>query len=286
MSNSVRKAYNNNQKTASVVSELRHPETRNKLIVLVEGDDDVQFYNNIMNCTNTKLIPLGGCESLECVINNLNKRYPNRLLAIRDADFKRANNESRQYVNVFWTDYHDIEMMQLSCGAAKYECDKYCFGQYCSTVFDDIQKELENVSYVRWFNQIRHDEYGQVGICFDHLPICSAIYDACSVISIDDYWNYLMSKQSCPLSCQADDVRIFISNHSNGIDLKQITNGHEAVSALWCKIKLHYRLNLSKKQIAKEIRNFYTIDLFKKSILYNEIQQWRIQNGIVTEIFK
>lgn len=286
MNNSVRKAYNNDQKTASVVNSLRHPDNRNKLIILVEGDDDVLCYGNIMNSVSTKLIPVGGCTSLECVINNLNSKYCIRLLAIRDADFKRANQESRLYANIFWTDFHDIEMMQLCGGGAMHECDKYCYGCYKSTVMDDIQKELINVSYVRWFNQVRHDQFGQVGICFDYVPICSTIYDAKSVIVLSHYWTYLEDKQTFALSCNTSDVSKFISTHSTGVDLKQITNGHEAISALWCKINVYYKQNLSKKQLAKEIRDNYTIDAFKNSILYKEIQSWRKQNNIQLNVFK
>lgn len=283
--NSIKKFYNNNHKIAFVVNKLRHPENRSKFVVLVEGDDDVLFYTQVMNMSNVDLVPLGGCETLEYIIRCLSNY--NRLLAIRDADFKRANNEEPEYDNLFLTDYHDIEMMQLHSGAAYSECEKYCQGSVTSTIVEDIQRELENVSYVRWHNQICHDEYGKQGICFDNAPICDAIYDARSVIDLDSYWKYIADKQTIVLPYGIDDVYNFKFLHSTSqVDLKQITNGHEAISALWCKIKVYYKRNLSKKQLAKEVREYYTIDMFKQTTLYREVQKWCALKTNKLKVFK
>jgi hypothetical protein len=69
------------------------------------------------------------------------------------------------------------------------------------------------------------------------------------------------------------DVEFFISQTPN-IDLLELTNGHEVMSALWCKIKLFYPHNLSKKELKRDLWAIYSLREFKRTKLYVSINIW------------
>ena len=273
MANSVKIGTKKDSKVAAVVSLLRHPNNKGKIICVVEGDDDVICYSLLTDDSKVKFYPVGGCEALEYVTQQLYKTFGCRMIAIRDADFGRLSGMQPSFKNLFWTDYHDIEMMMLDNGHTYDICQKYCYDKHSQDVFEEIQNELFNVSLVRWFSQRMHDEKGQRGICFDKAPICPTIYSATKRIELEQYWTYLMSKQEYAISYNCKDVKLFIS-HNSAVDLLQLTNGHEAILALWCKIKLFYAHNLSKTVLKKEVRSRYSIIEFKRTNLYNSINVW------------
>lgn len=273
MANSVKTATKNDSKVAAVVSFIRHPNNKGKIMCVVEGDDDIICYSLMTDSSKTKFYPAGGCEALEYITYKLHKTFENRIIAIRDADFGRLNGMHPRYENVFWTDHHDIEMMLLDNGHAFDIYKKYCGEKEFEGVFEEIQNELINVSYVRWFSQKMHDEKGQKGICFDKTPICQTIYSANKKIELEQYWKYVISKQEHTISYNYKDVEFFISQTPT-IDLLQLTNGHEAISALWCKIKLFYPHNLSKRELKKEVWARYSIREFKRTNLFNSINIW------------
>lgn len=279
MANSVKVGTTNDSKVAAVVNMLRHPNNKHKVLCVVEGEDDVTCYSKLSNVSIAKFYAAGGCLVIEYIMQKLNKRYANRILAIRDADFGRLNGQAPSNDNIFWTDYHDIELMLLDKGNAYNICQRYCIGKWSTNVFCEIQEELKSVSYVRWFSQKMHDEKGQVGICFDSTPICPDIYTATQPIELDAYWSHLMAKQEHEISFGVADVRFFISQNSS-VDLLQLTNGHEVVSALWCKIKVHYTTNLSKKEFKREIQSGYSINTFKRTQLYQSITAWLTNNHL------
>ena len=275
MANSVKVNTSNDSKVAAVVSVLRHPNNKQKVLCIVEGDDDVTCYSNLADIARVKFYAAGGCGALEYMMQKLNKRYACRILAIRDADFGRLNGQVPSQDNIFWTDYHDIEMMLLDGGRAYEMCQKYCFGKHNKDILREILNDLQYVSYTRWFSQIMHDDKGQVGLCFDEAPICHPVYTAIVPITLNSYWSYLCSKQNITIPYGLSDVRLFISHHSSA-DLLQLTNGHEAIDALWCKIKIHYIPNLAKKTLRKDITSKYTIYDFKKTQVYQSINDWLI----------
>lgn len=273
MANSVKIGTKIDSKVAAVVGLIRHPNNKGKIMCVVEGDDDVMCYSRLTDNNKMKCYPVGGCEALEYVTHKLHKTFGYRMIAIRDADFGRLNNVYPSCENLFWTDYHDIEMMLLDNGNAYDICQKYCYGKYPKGVFEEIQNELINVSFVRWFSQKMHDEKGQLGICFDNTPICPIIYTANEIIKLEQYWTYLMSKQEHMISYAYKDVEFFISQTPN-IDLLELTNGHEVMSALWCKIKLFYPHNLSKKELKRDLWAIYSLREFKRTKLYVSINIW------------
>lgn len=279
MANSVKVNTSNDSKVAAVVNMLRHPNNKLKVLCIVEGDDDVICYSGLADISKVKFYATGGCLALEYAMQKLHKGYARRTLAIRDADFGRLNGQSPSYDNVFWTDYHDIEMMLLDGGRAYEMCQKYCYGKHNNGILIDILNELQNVSYTRWFSQIMHDDKGQQGLCFDEAPICQPIYTATAPIALKSYWTYLCSKQKITIPYSLSDVRFFIS-HNSSADVFQLTNGHEAIDALWCKIKIHYILNLAKKTFIKEIQTGYTIHVFKRTRLYKSVNKWLAFNNI------
>ena len=64
---------------------LKSPVNHEKVIVIVEGHDDVDAYSAFFRNATTEFFPDGNCEKHAIILNQLNEKYSDRLLAIKDA---------------------------------------------------------------------------------------------------------------------------------------------------------------------------------------------------------
>lgn len=60
-----------------------------KVIVVVEGSDDKEVYQKVMDANTVCFYVDCNCDKHFVILDALNGRYDNRLLAIKDADFDR-----------------------------------------------------------------------------------------------------------------------------------------------------------------------------------------------------
>lgn len=142
-----------NGKTADVFLTFNNELNYDKVVLLVEGLDDALFYSEYFVEENVFLFVMNGHEWMTQVLGDLSSVFPNQLAAIKDADFNHLDNSYSVHQNMFVTDCHDWEMTIVSADrtsriAARYGiCD-----DESGILHEEVMRELQNYSYVRWAN--------------------------------------------------------------------------------------------------------------------------------------
>ena len=82
--------------------------------LIVEGESDEHFFENILDCSKCKVMNLEGKAEVKKFIEDQNSANKKGYLGIVDADFEHIDGYEEQVKNVIITDVHDIEMLMFS----------------------------------------------------------------------------------------------------------------------------------------------------------------------------
>lgn len=155
------------------IDELRfdfaHPLTQNKTFILLEGDTDVRFYRKLYADERFKIEVLpGGKMFLEKGLQELSLLFK-AIIGIRDADFAHLENQTPCLANLFFTDFHDSEML-MAASDTTFSAVLHEFCDLPRTVHEKLRKDLlialRFVSYLRWFNELNRLEFSFEGATF------------------------------------------------------------------------------------------------------------------------
>ena len=142
--------------------DISHPNSKGKAFVLLEGKSDLVFYRKFFSSSNCKLETIPGSKlKVEQCIGELAKDSP-IIIGIIDADFIHLGAKSYDKVNVFLTDFHDMEMMLISedeiFSALMFEYTDLSKDKYSETR-NNIMFSIEQISYLKWLNEEEDLDY-------------------------------------------------------------------------------------------------------------------------------
>lgn len=261
---------------ADVVSRFRHPKFEGKVVIVVEGEDDIRLYSSLFNGQFADFYNLKtkGCSYFEDVLQECNPNYGNRFFVIKDADFDHLNGRTYSYPNLFLTDTHDAETMMMTDEGLKSICCENLLDKDAIQVLD-IMEDLKVYSYLKWFNETH-----QIGINFDALSIFS-LYRGNS-IDIDSCINYVYSvaaNKDKPI-VSSKLLSSFLED-KNDTDLFQLSNGHDICDGIRVKIGLlkNNKHAVGKGEIPKCLRIKYSLSDFEQTQLHLQIVSWANKLG-------
>ena len=240
-----------------------------RVMILVEGEDDENFYRNYADDSNVYVYAMMGCDWMQPTLQALNPRYKNKLAAIKDADFDRLNKNLPSLSNLFLTDEHDHEMMCVSKEksaeiAEHYKVDK--------TTAQDIHLEIiTNItpfSEVKWYCSMAREYYklfegndspGGVATKVSFKKCKAANHyglnreENISRINLRQAvnWSILNSK----------DIERFLSRRAKP-DHRQLINGHDYCGSLGEAIRRIKSRTIGKKEIPSLFRKKFTLTEF------------------------
>ena len=234
-----------------------------KVVLVVEGHDDATVYRALMN-DEVCIYPDNNCEKHFVILNALNERYSNRLLAIKDADFDRLEGVHYLYSNMFLTDTHDMEGMIVE------KCLTELRGEdadRCRSInLSDIYSELEDISYLKWFNHTNH-----CGINFGDVTLD---------LDITAYFNACVANTNNVVSVSLADMYAFKTAHQ-GVSEKDLCNGHDLFERIFIRAHAAKESNFAKKPFFRRLRRAYPSAKFANTSLYQDIRKWEAANGHV-----
>lgn len=235
-----------------------------KVVLVVEGADDKEVYEKVTEASSVCIYVDCNCDKHSVVLNALNSRYGNRLLAIKDADFDRLEGTQHPYSNMLLTDAHDMEGMIVE------ECLPELQGEdadRCQGInLSDIYTELEDISYLKWFNHTNH-----CGIKFSDVTLD---------LDITAYFNACVANTNNVVSGSLVDMYAFKTAHQ-GVSEKDLCNGHDLFERIYVRAKAAKVSNLAKKPFFRRLRRAYPCDKFVNTSLYQDIRKWETANGHV-----
>ena len=276
MPNSILAALSGNQdaSTAKIRLALNSPITVDKIVMIVEGNDDLRFYSRMYDATKVEIVPVFNCDKIINILANLNPGYERRLIGIKDADFDVLNGVAYSYNNLFLTDNHDLEIMELSSnGVVSKVWNEYVRGiSMPNNLVMAIYQELLPLSLLKWYNGINH-----LSITFDRVKIGSS----CDNNGCFEFVRHRDLLFRCGENIGKEPSLSIYNRWYDGLspDLKDVTNGHDAVDLLYQKIRIAYRINLKKKTFTNFIIDNYPKRDFVVTCLATKINAWALANG-------
>lgn len=234
-----------------------------KVILIVEGADDKEVYEKVTNAAAVCIYPDGNCNKHFVILNALNSRYGNRMLAIKDADFDRLEGTQHPYSNLLLTDTHDMEGMIVA------DCLPVLQGEDAIRCQDinlcEIYSELKDISYLKWFNHANH-----CGISFRE-----TVLD----LDIGAYFNACVAKTDNVVNVTLADMYAFKSAHPS-VPEKELCNGHDIFEKIFLRAKAANVANFAKKPFFRRLRRAYPIVKFVNTILFHDIKAWEKAIGL------
>lgn len=249
-------------KVADVKALFENPMNEGRVIVVVEGADDASVYDKVLDTNAVRIYPDENCDKHIIILNALNGKYGNRLLAIKDADFDRLEGREYHYMNLVLTDTHDLEgMIVKNCLPNLEDEDAFRCQGIC---IEDVYDELEDISYLKWFNHSNH-----YGINFRELI---------PVLDLTAYFNIAVANTDNVVTVTLADVANFKSDHL-GVDKKEICVGHDLFERIYVRAREAKVTNFPKKPFFRRLRAAYPKEAFVHTFLYGKIQNWETATG-------
>lgn len=283
MRNTVTERVTLQTKIQEIRSLCRHEMYMDKVVVIVEGDDDKKIFEKFIDTEKAFLYAAKGCIWVVKVVKGLNERteFNDRVIGIKDADFDHILSKDHGVPNLFVTDFHDIEMTLISndfengiyaeCGIHNY-----------SNILIKVAEDIKNVSFIRLYNQIKVNGDDELdGINFDGLAM-NSIYDGTNPVDLSMCLNHIKARGNQDKSWFPEDTDItnLESSYIN-VNLRQLTRGHDLMYGLLVKIKaLTGHDKIGYKDLCLAFRFHLRQDMFMRTQLYTDINSYISQKGI------
>jgi len=274
------------------LNELRlfknHPSMREKVFVLLEGNTDVKFFRNIFNITTTNINRINGKEKIIKALQILQNEGFIKIIGIKDADFDHLENIIYDDINIFLTDYADIEIHMIESSAFQSLINEFssenCYEEFLSVLKEKIYNKALLIGYLRWFNERYFKDKNCYILRFEGLNFNSFIEVSNCDFSINEE-NLLLeiiSHSNCQLTKEELEEQIshlkFISNNH-----LQICNGHDIakiLAYLFNHRNNSEKTNIKQDRIEEALRLSYNISNFQQTNLYKDLSIWEKQHNI------
>jgi hypothetical protein len=264
-----------NTQVDKLILQWKTPQNRSKVLLLVEGPQDKDFYIKFFDSQAVELRSSGGCNSMKDIYNGI-QRNPvifKYNLAICDSDFSRINRKLPFGENVFYADTHDHEMMCICCKKAFYAILSLVSLSSTDSDFETIVAELKELSLFKWFNYTY-----RYNCIFKHLELVNMPQVALSDYA---YLHNVVGANSSKMSdeCTLEALENFALEKECLIDWKEITNGHDFIKRFLGYCKRHSLGQFSEKKIRTVLHDKFTLEDFTETSLYSDIRTWENSNS-------
>jgi hypothetical protein len=173
--------------------------------------------------------------------------------------------------NLFFTDYHDIEMTMLGFEKVRLNVlTEYRLQDMGNDIWNNVLNESSLIAYIRWYN-----ENNVCKIKFEGLKLANFVTktDREVYLKQEDYICVLNKRSSNRIEdLTLDNIENFKTMKQTP-DLLNLCNGHDSVELI------ALILGCSDDVVCKGIRWSFTLQEFSKTKLYSDINRWQQERG-------
>ncbi|MGX9727309.1 MAG: DUF4435 domain-containing protein [Candidatus Electronema sp. VV] len=274
---SVQDFLNEDDLIASIRLELPHPLKKQKVWVIVEGETDQKLYSKMFKRDHVEIeISHSGLSGLLKIVSDLLETK--RVIGIRDADFLHLDDQENDAEHIFLTDFHDAEMMLVSCeNAYKQVAAEFLTGEKEPVaVREKLLLSLKFISGIRWLNDLCKLELNFEGFPFGNFydEKTTKLNDSACLIEIINRSPNRKGEITQEQVCLKIEGILDVLNLCNGHDFQKIF-------ALYVTSKLKKgKKGIADNRIGEAFRVAYRFDDFKETNLYNELKNWADSRSI------
>ncbi|MDR1274294.1 MAG: DUF4435 domain-containing protein [Odoribacteraceae bacterium] len=268
----------NNTNATDKIDEIRlalHSKAGSQIVwILVEGEDDCRVYPKFFDKTKASVeFVNGGKEQLALALNALVKETK-QVIGIQDADFSHLEKKKLAITNLFFTDYHDIEMTMLSFDdVISNMFTEYRLQDKRDDIWQNVLQESSYIAYIRWYNEKKNGRILFSGLKYgDNL---AEISDGKISLKIPDLLQELnMRSKNKTEELTSENMEDFIATHKTR-DLLNLCNGHDVTALL----SLIIGGRVSHHEFCRHLRLSFNMQHFSQTKLYAGIAVWQAQHG-------
>jgi hypothetical protein len=268
------------------------------LYVFVEGEKDRKLYSKFLRKNNLRVKPTFGCYNLFEIFSILNERSFTNKIGIVDRDFHNiVNDKSDLDVNIFMTDYHDLEVMMIHSNAFENMLNVYthsdeilafkkAMGRDLSHIIFDL---ASRIGYLKLANKVHN-----LGLVFKPKSADGKVIRYNEFISdnLKFKGNKELIKSIINYSRNKSDIKLieeyilekYIETSSDSYDLNQLANGHDLSNIIYIFLKKTVKSTNRMLQDCNSIEDSlilaYEFSFFKNTDLYKMLVQWENSNNI------
>ena len=265
-------SYNHKSIARQIILSHKNVDTINQLLVLVEGYDDRDVYQTFFANNKVDIKDCLGCDAVISVHKTIKKETKWKYISILDSDFKRLDKFPRHDINMFFTDWHDSEILMVHFEPVIKAVMNNILGRIPKY---DIKKRLYNelyyVSLLKWFNMHRHFSY-----TFKDLDLAHESWGL--QISEATVLQHMVPSKKSPKAFPSKPYNKFKKAHPNP-DFDQITNGHDFISRWSAILKNEHQTQYSDHDFRDLVCAAFTIKYAAKTQLYANIKAWCKNNS-------
>jgi len=269
------------------LSEIRLSINSDKVFILLEGKTDIKLFRNIFSYSYTDTTELKGKSKLKTALDILTSEGYLNIIGIKDADFDHL--ETPNYPNnLFMTDYHDMEVQMIESNAFNSVINEYAISDIYPTLITNLNNIIYNIAisigYIRWFNEKEYERVGSRVLNFNGLNFNNfiTIQRANLIFDIDNFLDTLLS-HSNNTSLTTQNLKYEITRLQNiSTDKLQVSTGHDLaklISMLFSIIENSDKINVNQNKIEEALRLSYTIEYFKNTNLFQNLNNWANSNN-------
>ena len=271
----------------NIITEIEFEKTLHKgTFLLVEGSKDYKFFKMFIDKNQCKPIICDGKENLDVIIS---ETYPNSksILGIRDLDYARIMNSLLSCNNIFYTDYHDLEILIYSSDTFNNIIDNFGSQEKIANFsrtnnISVFQYLLQNASTIGFFRLI--SEQNNLNINFENINFEKFIDKNTVKVDIERLVEHLININRSRITLQKEKLLHLLSEAKlKNYNLLEICNGHDfTVLFNYSLRKLIGTINSTNLPIdifEANIRIAYDSKFLKKTKLYQETRNWEIANS-------
>lgn len=285
MGNTILEASGLQEKITEIIGMSNHAANEGKVFIIVEGSDDEKIFRNFLDEQKVVFYVANNCLYVVELLRSLkiNQVFKDKLIGIKDADFDHILHRNYPDLdNLFLTDYHDIEMTIVSKDFEDFLKAEYKIPN-ATPLIEIVAKALITLSYLRLYNEVIITE-GVVldGINFSKIT-SSELYDGKNAITWEHCLPHVKSKCNNAKLKHFPTIEImedFATKHA-GLDLKQLTRGHDLIYALQVRLKqICGKEPLGYNGLCVILRSKCSKEMFKRTNLFHDLNMWMEQRGL------
>jgi len=269
-----------------------HPLTKHKVFVLLEGKTDIKLFRNIFNNQAININQINGKEKIIKALQMLQGEGFIKIFGIKDSDFDNLENITYEDINLFITDYADMEIQMIESQAFESLLNEFsddnCHEIFLENLKEKLYKETIIIGYLRWYNEIYFKENNEYLLRFKGLNFSNFTNALVCDVSInsDDVLNEIIKLSNLDLN-NSDLEEIIKSLELSSNNHLQICNGHDITTVL-ANLFNHKnnsdKSNINQNRIEEALRLSYTFEDFTNTNLYSTLKEWQETLGL--QVFK
>jgi hypothetical protein len=266
--------------TGPVVANLvRMLRTQHKgTICIVEGDDDSKLFKSLFDYRYCRITIAFGWANATAALAILETEKISGVICIIDADLNRFDAKNSHSANLFWSDFHDLEIDLIHSDAFDKVVAEHCDDAVLGYTSDSLRNRLMNVAApLGYMRLISHRM--KLALKFSSLTLSHFIDEDTLEVNHAAMIKAVKDKSQRP-DLDHDKLVTELTSAMSGLhDLRLICRGHDVTEILSIALrKMLARKRVSAKEIEATLRSAFRQAEFGASRLYPELVSWELRN--------